>query len=98
MQFVAPGRDPKDQGAIHLSMKAFFVDGETLDCLAKSSHLSRFFSVAEFALEADGLAAAEPAGDLPGAVVAGARTGGVAGRAAFLSGLAAASGFTFDFA
>lgn len=37
-----------NQPVIHLSMKAFLLDGETLDCLDKSSHLSRFFSVAEF--------------------------------------------------
>jgi hypothetical protein len=28
-----------NQPAIHLSMKSFFLDGETLDCLAISSHL-----------------------------------------------------------
>jgi len=33
-------------------MKSFFLDGETLDCLANSSHLSCFFAVAEFAVEA----------------------------------------------
>src|SRR3954470_18779700 len=88
MQFL-PGRDPDCQPAIHLSIKAFFVDGETLDCLAKSSHLSRFFSVAEFVLEPDGLAAVEVADGLAGAGVAG----GDAGRAAFFSGFAAASGF-----
>src|SRR5258708_2882172 len=79
--------------AVHLSMKVFFVDGETLDCLAISSHLSRFFSVAEF----DGLAAAAAEG-LAGAVVPGAGTAGVAGRAAFVSGFAAASGFVLGLA
>jgi hypothetical protein len=71
-------------------MKPFFVDDETLDCLANSSHLSRFFSVAEFAVEAaDGWA---------GAVVARAGTAGVAGRAGFVFGVAAASGFVLAFA
>jgi hypothetical protein len=82
-----------NQPAIHLSMKAFFVDGETLDCLAISSHLSRFFSTAEF-----GLVAAEAADCLAGAVVAGAGTAGVAGCAAFVFGVAAASGFVLALA
>jgi 4-carboxymuconolactone decarboxylase len=86
-----------NQPAIHLSMNAFFVDGETLDCLAISSHLSRFFSVAEFGLGAAGVAA-EGADGLAGAVVAGAGTAGVAGRAAFVFGFAAASGFVLALA
>jgi hypothetical protein len=62
-----------------------------LDCLAISSHLSRFFSVAEFGFEADGLAAGEAAEGLAGVA-------GVAGRAAFVSGFAPASGFVLALA
>ena len=90
-----------NQPAIHLSMKSFVLDGETLDCLAISPHLSRFFSVAEFGFGADGLAAgvaAEGADGLAGAVVAGAGTAGVAGRAAFVFGVAAAPGFVLALA
>ena len=85
-----------NQPAIHLSMKVFLLDGETLDCFAKSSHLSRFFSAAEFGPGAAGVAA--EAGDgWAGAVVAGAGTAGVA-RGAFASGFAAAFGFVLALA
>ena len=74
-------------------MKVFLLDGETLDCLAISSQLSRFFSIAEFGFGAGGFAAG-----VAGAVVAGAGTAGVAGRAAFVFGVAAASGFVLALA
>ena len=78
-------------------MKAFLLDGETLDCLAKSSHLSRLFSAAEFGPGAGGFATGVADG-LAGAAVARAGTAGVAGRAAFFSGFAAASGFVLALA
>src|SRR5258705_2439356 len=67
-------------------MKVFLLDGETLDCLANSSHLSRFFSAAEFGPGAGGFAAGVADG-LAGAVVAGAGTAGVAGGGGFPSRL-----------
>jgi hypothetical protein len=82
---------------MHLAMKSLLLDGDTLDCLAISSHLSRFFSAAELRLAAGAFAAggfaAEAAEGWAGAVVAGERAAEVAGRASFFFAAAAVSGF-----
>jgi len=70
------------QPAMHLSMNSLFRAGDTLDCLAISSHLIRFLSLAAFALGTAGVAgvaglAAEAAVGWAGPVL-GAGTAGVA--------------------